>query len=72
MTLPRTLKTWGTCLDCGYQGMLEYSEIVGEDYDDPHALGVMLLLRCPACESRDNALVAIDYYRELTATGTCG
>jgi hypothetical protein len=58
-------KGWGTCLDCGYEGMLEYSLIEGETYSDPEALGVVMLLHCPACETHDHALLTIEYYREM-------
>ncbi len=61
----KIFQAWGECLDCGYEGMLEYSEVAGEIYSDPEAVGVILLLRCPACESRDNTLVTIEYYHEL-------
>lgn len=58
-------KGWGTCLDCGYEGMLEYRHMDGETYTDPEALGVVMALRCPACETHDHALLTMDYYREL-------
>lgn len=65
MSKANVIRAWGQCLDCGYEGMLEYSRIEGENYDDPEALGVVLLLRCPVCDSQDNSLVTIEYYREL-------
>ena len=61
----RILKAWSTCIDCGYQGGLEYSHLAGEDYEDEEAVGVMMSLYCPACESRENTLVPIDLYRQL-------
>lgn len=61
----KTYKGWGTCLDCGYEGMLEYRPVAGESYTDPEALGVVMALRCPACESQDQTLLAMDYYHEL-------
>lgn len=61
-------KGWGSCLDCGYEGMLEYSPLEGEDYSDPEAMGVVMILACPACGSRDHALVAIEYYREMVGS----
>jgi len=63
--MSETYKGWGTCLDCGYEGMLEYSLLDGESYSDPEALGVVMLLHCPACESKDHALLTIEYYREM-------
>jgi Zn ribbon nucleic-acid-binding protein len=60
-------KGWGACLDCGYQGMLEYVHVTDESYSDPEALGVVMGLHCPACESHDHALLTIEYYRELLA-----
>ncbi len=59
------IKDWGSCLDCDYEGLLEYRHLEGEDYGDGEALGVMLLQRCPACESEAHSLIPIDYYREL-------
>ena len=44
---------------------MEYTHIEGEDYTDHEALGVMLIQRCPACESVENALVPFDYYRQM-------
>jgi hypothetical protein len=61
----QTYKGWGTCLDCGYEGMLQYTPVEGESYSDPEALGVVMLLHCPACESQDHALITIEYYREM-------
>lgn len=58
-------KGWNTCLDCGYEGLLEYTLMEGESYDDAEALGVMMELRCPACESRDNAFISAEYYAEM-------
>lgn len=59
------LPGWGTCLDCGYEGVLEFHGVPGEHYEDPEALGVMMLLHCPACESREHTLIPMEYYREL-------
>lgn len=58
-------RAWGHCFDCHFEGMLEYSHIEGEDYDDNEALGVMLLQHCPACDTTEHALIPIDYYREM-------
>lgn len=60
-------KGWNTCLDCGYEGLLEYTFMEGESYDDAEALGVMMVLRCPACESSDNAFITSEYYIEMVA-----
>ena len=65
--MDRMYKGWGTCLDCGYEGMLEYSALEGECYSDPEALGVVMLLHCPACESQDHALISIEYYQDMVA-----
>ncbi len=59
------IKDWGSCLDCDYEGLLEYRHLEGEDYGDSESLGVMLLQRCPACESEAHSLIPIEYYREL-------
>lgn len=66
------LAVWGICTDCGYEGMIEYRHLEGEVYDDEEALGVMLLQRCPACESSDHSLVPLEYYRELLARTRSG
>ena len=65
MTRTRIYKAWGACTDCGYEGMLVYSHVPGEDYSDPEALGVMMLLECPACESTEHSVVPMDYYIEI-------
>ncbi len=61
----KPLRAWGTCLDCGYEGMLEYFRVEGESYDDAEALGIMMLLHCPACGSEDHAVLTMEYYQEL-------
>jgi hypothetical protein len=58
-------KGWGTCLDCGYEGMLEYAGVEGEDYTDSEALGVVMLLHCPACETQDHALISMEYFKDM-------
>lgn len=58
-------RVWGVCIDCHFEGPIEYTHIEGEDYDDSEALGVMLIQRCPACESLEHALVPYDYYRQM-------
>ncbi len=58
-------RAWGHCFDCHFEGMLEYSHIEGEDYEDSEAIGVMLIQHCPACETTEHALIPIDYYREM-------
>lgn len=63
----KLFKGWGTCLDCGYEGMLEYRPLAGETYTDPEVLGVVMALRCPACEIEDQALLSMAYYHELLA-----
>lgn len=66
------LTVWGVCSDCGYEGMLEYRHVAGEDYNDPDALGVMLLQYCPACEGSDNALLPLEFYHEIVAVAQGG
>lgn len=68
----RVIKAWGSCLDCDYEGLLEYCHITGESYDDEEALGVMLLQRCPACGSEAHSLVPMDYYHEMRAAAEAG
>lgn len=65
MTEKDAYKAWGSCTDCGYEGMLEYSHVTGEDYGDAEALGVMMLLKCPACGTAEHALITVEYYREI-------
>lgn len=59
------LRAWGTCIDCGYEGMLEYFPVEGEAYDDRDALGVMMLLHCPACGSDEHTFVTMAYFEEI-------
>ena len=61
----KQFKAWGSCLDCNFEGMLEFSHIEGEDYSDTEALGVMLLQQCPACEASDHTLMPVEDYQEL-------
>lgn len=65
--MAKPLRAWGTCIDCGYEGMLEYSLIEGESYDDQDAVGVMMLLHCPACGSDEHTLVTMEYFEEIRA-----
>ncbi len=58
-------RVWGVCIDCHFEGPLEYTHIEGENYTDNEALGVMLLQRCPACETVENALIPLDYYHQM-------
>ncbi|HEY0721534.1 MAG TPA: hypothetical protein VGE50_09800 [Gammaproteobacteria bacterium] len=60
-----TFRVWGVCIDCNFEGPIEYTHIEGENYEDGEALGVMLLQRCPACESVENALIPLDYYQQM-------
>ncbi len=64
MSSEETIRAWGVCTDCGYEGVLEYHRIAGEDYT-PEALGVVLLVHCPACETRVHTLLPIEYFQEL-------
>lgn len=66
----KPLRAWGTCIDCGYEGMLEYFHISSEVYDDTEALGVVLLLHCPACGSNDHTLITMEYYQEMCRDDT--
>lgn len=58
-----TFRAWGQCIDCHFEGMLEYSHIEGETYEKVEA--VMLLQHCPACETTEHALIPFDYYEEM-------
>ena len=59
------LTAWSKCIDCGYEGVLEYEHVEDEIYSDEEAMGVMMILRCPACDSHEHTLVPSDYYQEL-------
>ncbi len=65
MRFDKKFKAWGHCYDCHFEGMLTYTHIIGEDYSDSSAMGVMLRQSCPACETEDNALIPNDYYEEM-------
>lgn len=58
-------KAWSVCIDCGHEGVLEYSRIPGEEYDDAESIGVMMVLHCPVCDSTEHTLVANDFYQEM-------
>lgn len=58
-------KAWGHCIDCHFEGMIEYRHIEGEDYSDEQAVGVMLIQHCPSCDTTEHALIPIDYYQEM-------
>lgn len=67
-----TFRVWGVCIDCHFEGPIHYSHIDSEDYADAEALGVMLLQRCPACESVEHALIPLDYYRQMLEERVAG
>jgi hypothetical protein len=67
--MSKALRAWGTCIDCGYEGMLEYFRVEGESYEDEEALGLVMLLHCPACDSRENTLITMEYYVEISQGG---
>jgi len=58
-------RVWGQCIDCNFEGPLEYTHIPGEDYNDPEALGVVLLQHCPACDASEHTLIPLDYYQQM-------
>lgn len=60
----RVYQSWGKCIDCHYEGMLEYRTVPGEDYAAVD-LAVVMLLRCPACGTEDHTMLMPDYYREI-------
>ena len=43
-------RSWSSCDECGFQGLLEFAHRNEENYDDPESLGVMLDATCPACD----------------------
>jgi hypothetical protein len=58
-------RVWGQCIDCNFEGPIEYSHIEGEDYSDEEAVGVILVQHCPACDATEHALIPLDYYRQM-------
>ncbi|NIR32437.1 MAG: hypothetical protein GWN84_24660 [Gammaproteobacteria bacterium] len=58
-------KGWSSCSDCGYQGLFVFWCRKDEDYADPEALGFVLDVVCPACESREAVLVTAEQFREM-------
>lgn len=64
---PRSFKAWGVCIDCHFEGMIEYFHLPDEDYEDPEASGVVLVQLCPSCETTEHSLIPIDYYQEMLA-----
>jgi hypothetical protein len=63
--LSKKIKVWGHCDDCHFEGLIYFSMVEGEDYDDPDSLGVMLLQQCPACDLSVNTLIPTDLYQEF-------
>lgn len=58
-------KHWGTCDDCGFQGLMAFSTRAEEDYTDDDALGYVMDSSCPACGVEEAVLVVVDEYREM-------
>lgn len=65
--MTKKFRVWSHCDDCHFDGLIDYSMIEGEDYDDPESLGVMLLQHCPACETAVNTFIPTDLYQEFLA-----
>lgn len=65
--MSKIIRVWSHCDDCHFDGLIEYSMIEGEDYDDPDSLGVMLLQNCPACEVSVNTFIPTDLFQEFLA-----
>lgn len=58
-------KSWCLCSSCGFQGPFVFSPREGEDYDDPDSLGALMDTVCPACDSGETVLVAMEEYQEM-------
>ena len=58
-------KHWGTCDDCGFQGLMVYRTRAEEDYTDEEALGFMLDASCPACGTDESVLMVVEEYQEM-------
>ncbi|MCW8827344.1 MAG: hypothetical protein OQK78_13070 [Gammaproteobacteria bacterium] len=63
--MSKRFKVWGHCDDCHFDGLIYFSMIDGEDYDDPDSLGVMLVQDCPSCEVSVNTFIPMDLYQEF-------
>jgi hypothetical protein len=61
----RRYQSWGSCEDCGFQGLFEFQQRDDESYDDPDALGVMLDSTCPSCEFQHAVLVVIEEFQAM-------
>ena len=61
-------RSWSSCDECGFQGLLEFAHRDEENYDDPESLGVMLDATCPACDHQAAVLVVTDEYQAMMRT----
>jgi hypothetical protein len=66
MSLP-SLRSWGYCIDCHYEGILDYRPLMGERYSDSEGAAVVLLLICPACGSQEHTLMPRSYFLQILA-----
>jgi hypothetical protein len=58
-------RSWSSCDECGFQGLLEFAHRNEENYDDPESLGVMLDATCPACDHQAAVLVVTEEYQAM-------
>ena len=56
---------WGTCDECGFQGLITFQSRSEEDYSDEDALGFMMDSSCPACGNEESVLVVVEEYLEM-------
>ena len=63
---------WGTCDECGFQGLLLFQCRAEEDYSDEEALGFMMDSSCPACGNEESVLVVVEEYQEMVRVGKPG
>lgn len=64
-TSDNSYQHWGTCDECGFQGLLMFQSRRGEDYSDEDALGFMMDSSCPACGNEESVLVVVEEYLEM-------
>lgn len=61
----KSFRVWGQCIDCNFEGPMEFTHIEGEIYNDEEAVGVVLMQHCPACDTSEHTLIPLDYYRQM-------
>ena len=60
---------WGSCDECGFQGLLLFRSRVEEDYADEEALGFVMDSSCPSCGHEEAVLMVLEQYQEMVRLG---